>query len=271
MRLRRYLFRCCLTLLACVGQAQLSANTYYEGTSTFRSNGAVGYSWMVQFLPYNPVIVECGAFYGKEVVRAAQIWPKGKVIAFEANPRAFSILEHTLMEEKLDNVKIYPFAVNDYNGQAKLYLNFGPTGRDSSYEDKTSLLEPTPAEAPYSKGPKIEVPCIALDDWCKENGINKIDVLRLDLEGAELRALQSSSEILKTVKLIIVQSFFHPYRIGTPNYFVLKDFLTRANFVPLAHWYTPGGRGTAVYISNELFDAYFVRCLGLGLGGLTYP
>jgi hypothetical protein len=26
-----------------------------------------------------------------------------------------------------------------------------------------------------------------------------------------------------------------------------------------------------VYISQELYDAYFVKCLGLGLGGLSYP
>lgn len=55
------------------------------------------------------------------------------------------------------------------------------------------------------------------------------------------------------------------------DYFGLKALLVKSGFVPLAHWYTQNLRGLAVYVSNELFDAYFVHCLGLGSGGISYP
>ena len=56
----------------------LHAEVYYEGTYTFRNYGRVDYSWLVQFLPYNPVIVEGGALYGNEACRAATVWPKSQ-------------------------------------------------------------------------------------------------------------------------------------------------------------------------------------------------
>ena len=147
----------------------------------------------------------------------------------------------------------------------------GHNGNDAAYEHESSLLVPSQGREAIHQGPDVEVPCVVFDDWCSQNQIRKIDVLRLELEGSELKVLQSSPDILKTVKVIILQSYFYPYRVDMVDYFALKDFLTRSHFVPLAHWYNRGERGTAVYVSEELFDAYFVRCLGLGLGGILYP
>ncbi len=239
---------------------------YYEGTSTFRGYGGANLNFLVQLLPYNPVIVEVGAYCGAETARAAQIWPRSQIHALEPNPRAFSELEKMVAEKKLENVKTYNSAVHDHDGMALLHLYRGPFGEDLSYEHESSLL---PLE--HIDCPKLEVACYTLDHWCQQNGIHKIDLLRLELEGSELQVLQASPEILKHVKVIYVQTFFYPYREQTTNYFLLKDFLYKANFVVLAHWYSPGGRGNAIYVSQELFDAYFVRCLGLGTGGLSYP
>jgi hypothetical protein len=144
-------------------------------------------------------------------------------------------------------------------------------GKDRSFEHESSLLPPSKETEMRYRGPKIEVPCVVLDDWCELNHIDRIDILRLELEGFELEVLQSSPKILKNTKILILQSFFSPYRDGMVNYFTLKNFLIESHFVPLAHWYEQGGRGLAVYISKELYDAYFVKCLGLGLGGLSYP
>lgn len=265
MRTMCYFF---LSVMLCT--AALRAE--YEGTSSFRGHGGVNLDWMVSLLPYNPIIVDAGSYTGKEALHAARAWPQCRMIAaFEPNPRAFEALQKAANEANFPKLQVYPYALNNYNGSALLYVSEGPSGDDPSYEKESSLLPPTPEMAPFHRGPILEVPCVILDDWCKENQVDHIDILRLDLEGAELQVLQSSPEILKTVKLLIVPSFFYQYRVGMPTYFPLKDFLTKAQFVPLAHWYTPGGRGMAVYISNELFDAYFVRCLGLGIGGMQYP
>jgi FkbM family methyltransferase len=252
--------------------SSLNAEIYYEGTATFRGYGKVDLSWLVQFLPYNPVIVEVGGYLGEQTLYAAKVWPQHKnIYVFEPNPRAFNQLYKAVVGAELKRVKLYNLALNDYNGLCTLYLSHGPGGNNSSYEYESSLLPPTQETENRYKGPKIEVPCVVLDDWCQQNDVDHIDILRLELEGLELQALQSSPHILKKVHILIVQSFFFPYRHNTVNYFHLKEFLTNSGFVPLAHWYSAGERGLAVYVSQEMYDAYFVRCLGLGLGGLLYP
>ncbi len=93
-----------------------------------------------------------------------------------------------------------------------------------SLESESSLLPPTRETQIQYQGAKLEVPCIIFDDWCAQNQIDHIDVLRLELEGLELEVLQSSPKILKSVKIIIVQSFFHPYRERMANYFSPEGF-----------------------------------------------
>lgn len=257
-----------LFLLVLLSFSALKGEVYYEGTATFRNYGKVDFGWMVQFLPYNPVIIEAGAYNGDQAVQAAKVWPQcQRIVAFEPNPHAFAQLQRKIDQDKLTQIKAYNLALHSYNGIANLHLCRGQDGNDRSRERESSIL----LSSDECRGPQIEVPCVILDDWCRENQIDHIDILRIELEGLELQVLQSSLEILKKTKIIILPSFFRDYRTDTPNYFELKAFLTESHFVPLAHWYEQGQRGLAVYISQELYDAYFIKCLGLGLGGLLYP
>lgn len=260
------LFLCALLQCLCV-----NAEVYYEGTNTFRNNGKVDISWLEQLLPYNPVFIDIGAYLGEDTCRTSKIWPKSRIYAFEPNPRAFGILEATLKQLELTNIKAYNWAVSNYNGTATLYLSHGLSGNDLSYEHQSSLLPPSAAMEVEYQGPHIDVPCVILDDWCQQNKITRVDVLRIESEGLELQILQSSPKILQTAKIVMLQSFFSPLRQEMSNYFYLKDYLVKSGFVPLAHWYTPNMRGLAVYVSKELFDAYFVHSLGLGSGGIHYP
>lgn len=262
----------CFFLLFLLCFSSVKAEVFYEGTATFRGYGKVDLNWLVQFLPYNPIIVEAGAYCGAQTVYAGRVWPRSSlIIAFEPNPVAFAQLQRAVDEAQLTQVKAYNVALNIYKGFADLYLCRGMDGKDRSFEHESSLLPPSRETEARYRGPKIEVPCVVLDDWCELNHIDHIDILRLELEGFELEVLQSSPKILKNTKILILQSFFYPYRDGMVNYFSLKNFLVESHFVPLAHWYEQGGRGLAVYVSEELYDAYFIKCLGLGLGGLSYP
>ena len=100
----------------------------------------------------------------------------------------------------------------------------------------------------HYQGPQIVVNCVVLDDWCSENGINKIDFMWLDLEGAELQMLKSSPKILETVSLIYVETNFQEFRIGMTQYSSLKEFLEASGFHLLSHWYRENLQGDAIFI-----------------------
>lgn len=248
----------CLGLL---GMNSLKGENY-EGVSLFQSEGKIGVEWLYILLPYNPIVIEAGAFLGEETERMAKQWPHGRIISLEPNPEAFEALQQKI---RMSNVEFQSLALNTYNGAAVLNICHGPKGRDPVYGYASSLLPLTKEMESCCKGPQAEVPCVILDDWCALNQIDHIDLLRLDVEGMALPVLQSSPHILQNTQMIYVKTIIHPHRIGMTQYAELKKFLEQSNFVLLSHWYQPGISGQAVFLSRELFDAFFKLSMGLYL------
>lgn len=177
-------------------------------------------------------------------------WPAGFVYTFEPNPHAFELLKETIAP--YSNILGVPFAVASYNGVATLNICYGTGGNDPTFEGASSLLNPTPPMKQHYQGPKVEVPCVILDDWCKENGIDHLDLLWLDLEGMELQVLKSSPEILKTVQVIYTETNLKQFREEMTLYRDLRRFLEESGFKLVAHWYTPGAQGDAIFVKREL-------------------
>lgn len=238
---------------------------YYEGIELFSNYNSIDLNWLPQFLPYNPVILEAGAFRGHDTVKTAQIWPQSRIIAFEPDPYAFNELQKNVNEAQVANVELYNIALNSYNGFALFNVCLGPNTNEPAYGYASSLLPLKKGMEIYCKGPQIQVTCVNLDSWCRENQIEAIDLLRLEVEGAEYNILKSSPNTLKNVKVIYIKTFIHPYRLGMTNYPALKGFLEKNNFVLLSHRYQPDIIGHAIFLSRELFDAYFKLSLGIYL------
>jgi tRNA G46 methylase TrmB len=91
------------------------------------------------FTPYNPIIVEIGAYEGEGTITLAQSYPYGKIFAFEPNPRGYSLLVETT--QSLKNVSAINLAINTSNGAARLW---GDTRRASLFPlEKTHPFKTT--------------------------------------------------------------------------------------------------------------------------------
>lgn len=207
---------------------------------------------IAKFIPSNPIIFEAGGHYGTDTIRFAKKWKDSMIISFEPNPHAFEKFLETTKE--FSNVNGFNIAVNNYNGTAVLHVCHGSTGDNPIYEGASSLLEPSKWMEIHYQGPKVSVPCVILDDWCKKNNIRNIDFMWLDLEGLEYYVLKSSPEILKTVKVIYTETNFQMFRKGMTQYEDLKRFLEKSGFKLVAHWYALGLQGDAIFVKKELFN-----------------
>jgi FkbM family methyltransferase len=201
---------------------------------------------IASFLPNNPTVFEVGAKDGEDSVKLANIWKSGKIISFEANPNQF--VKYEEKARNYSNMFGYNLAVNTYNGFATFYLCWGDHGKDPVFEGASSLLQPAEGMEIHYMGPEITVPCVILDDWCRDNQISAIDFMWLDLEGFELQLLKSSPEILKTVKVIYTETNFFKFRKGTTAFGSLKYFLEKNGFKLIAHWYNEGLQGDAIFV-----------------------
>lgn len=252
----RFLF---LVLMALIAGVQCLFAAYgdrkYEGREEFRNGHKKNWTRfdvVAFYLPSDPIVFEAGANNGVDSVKLAEQWPLGKIISFEPIPNQFASYQQRAAA--YDNMYGYNLAVGEYNGTAKFYVCWGTGGKDPKYEGASSLLKPSEGMKIHYMGPEIEVPCVVLDDWCRENNVDHIDFMWLDLEGFELQLLKSSPNILKTVKVIFTETNSFRFREGTTLYPMLKSFLKSQGFVMVAHWFMEGIQGNAVFVRQELLD-----------------
>ena len=201
------------------------------------------------YLSQNPIIIEAGAYDGRETVRMAKLWPQGIIHAFEPVPELFEKLKTNTAH--LSNVHCYQMALSDATGTAVLHISENPTkpGRASQ---ANSLLKPdkrlelSPLIFPRS----IQVPTTTIDAWAEQNNIDRIDFLKLDVQGYELNILKASIRILATTKAILTEVEFVEAYHGQYLYADVKTWLESHEFTMVGKDFS---NETDWFFGNALF------------------
>lgn len=133
------------------------------------------------------VILDIGANVGfYSLLFASKVGPRGKVYAFEPDPLSRQILEDRRRAADATNLESAPIALGDYEGKVTLYCN--PTNRaDNRIHDS---LQAHGVEA-------VEVQMTTLDTFRAQNGIDRIDALKMDVQGAEAAALRGMRQTMR--------------------------------------------------------------------------
>lgn len=181
------------------------------------------------YLPSNPIIVEAGAYKGKETIKLATM-AQSTVHAFEPVPEIFEQLKTNTAQ--LPNVHCYPIALSDTTGITTMHLSEHPD-RPGITSQGNSLLRPKErlTLSPLIFPKTMQVPTITLDDWAQQNAIDQIDLLWLDLQGHELATMQSSPKLLSTVKVILTEVEFAQAYEGQPQYPEVRTWLESQGFI----------------------------------------
>lgn len=135
------------------------------------------------------VIFDCGANIGFVTYQFLKRFKNATIYSFEPNPSVFSVLKKSTENNK--NV----FVFNKGIGNENLNLNFYKNNNTGT----SSFLEPNDFHKAHlaRKYEKIEIPIVSIANFCKENKIDKIDILKLDIEGFELNALKGCEKMLE--------------------------------------------------------------------------
>ena len=200
-------------------------------------------TFIQQFLPENPIILEAGAYNGKDTQIMASMWPKSIIYSFEPIPNLFKKLQKRTYE--LKNVHRFECALSDTNGTAKFYVS-GGQGAGSS-----SLLKPKEHitfHPGISFDSTIEVETITLDDWAMANNIDHIDFMWLDMQGAEYQMLKTSKIILPTVKVIFTEVSLLQMYEDCPLYPEFRAWLESEGFEVVAEQLPWKDMGNVLFI-----------------------
>jgi FkbM family methyltransferase len=134
------------------------------------------------------VFLDVGAHIGMDSLRAAvAVGPSGKVVAFEPNPITVDELRANVRESGATNVNVQPIALTDREQELVLF-----DSRSTGNSGSSSLSARNAGDA----GRPHKVRGRRLDDVVRELGLARVDLIKADVEGAELLVLKGSTETL---------------------------------------------------------------------------
>jgi FkbM family methyltransferase len=132
---------------------------------------------------------DVGAHVGIWTVPIALSRPCATIHAFEAHLQTFLQLRSNIEENAATNVFTMHTAVADHDG----LVNFQAPRNASVFGRIYSNID---SAGRYLDSECVEVPCLSLSTYCNERGIDQIEFLKIDVEGAELLVLRGLLPLL---------------------------------------------------------------------------
>ncbi len=139
-------------------------------------------------LPENGVAMDLGGHFGIVAIYLAK-WIKGKskVIVYEADPQNYAVLVKNIELNAIENIIAINKGVYDHEEELEFYSGGSYT---SSFQN-TDFVEQSQHEFK-----KIKVPVVPLDKEMKSWGIGRLDFIKIDIEGSEVKAILGAKELL---------------------------------------------------------------------------
>jgi len=207
---------------------------------------------IVDRAPVPSVILDVGSWHAEQSIEFSTAFPEAKVYAFECNPPSVRLCR----TKRTRQIAVVRGAVCDKDGPVDFY----PIDMDKHpdcQEGAAGMFETSEAWPEYSKHyigahRHIKVPGIRLDTWAASAGVNHVDLIWMDLQGAELLALQGMGELLNTVQAIWTEVAYRELFAGGVLFRELDKFLWLNGFACVAEYGEMVHNGNACYVRKAL-------------------
>jgi FkbM family methyltransferase len=174
------------------------------------------------------IIIDGGCYVGNFSKIVTRIFNVPSILAFEPDPESFNIAKKNPIFHR--GGSIVNAALGAKMGQAAFFR--GPNPATNSLLQRPSIgLKPYfPEQAHLESGAFVEV--VTLDHECHSRGIEFIDLLKLDLQGSELMALEGAQELLagNAIKVILLEVVFIRKYKDQPLFWQIWQFLEKFGY-----------------------------------------
>jgi FkbM family methyltransferase len=214
-----------------------------------------------------PVMFDVGANIG-DVSRALRAeFPRARIWAFEPNPVTFAILEKNLGSSKIACQRL-GFGAESAAGVLHSYAHDQASGHATMYPEMFEIYGDSYGVKGADRLTTFEFPIGTIDSYCEQNGIRRIDFLKIDVEGHELSVLEGASRLVNTGNVDVIQFEFTDCNVLSRVF--LRDFyeclpqyrfyrLNTAGLIPLGVYKT----------RNEIFQFQNILAMREGLAPLV--
>ncbi|MCB0955487.1 MAG: FkbM family methyltransferase [Ilumatobacter sp.] len=175
-------------------------------------------------------VIDAGARWG-----VADIWQQlgtaVRVVGFEPD-----VAEALRLQERYEDdptVSIEPIALGERAGTFTLHITADASGSslfrtDLDETDRTGRVR---SREHSEMVDAIEVPVVRLDAWAAEHGLERMDVLKMDVQGAEADILRGAGDLLHRTRLVLTEVHLNPMYVGAPLFGEVDALLRAAGFL----------------------------------------
>lgn len=139
----------------------------------------------------SPIILDCGSNIGLSIFYFKSIYPSSKIYAFEPDPEIFRVLEENISNNDISNVEL----INKAIWSSETTLQFSSEGADGgriNTGNDTNL---------------VFIETVKLSEYLRR--ADKVDFLKIDIEGAEVEVINECIGFLKDLKFVFIE--FHSF------------------------------------------------------------
>lgn len=146
----------------------------------------------LSILPREPVVVDIGANIGQYLFAVKSFFPKAKIYSFEPDPNIVQVLKKNVVQ--YSRTHIYEVALGNQKGNFDFY-------RSKHFSEWSSLIKPSD-----DRYEKITVPVKKGDNIDSLSKLEEIDLLKIDVEGAELKVVEGMLKTIRKSKYLLIET-----------------------------------------------------------------
>jgi len=156
-----------------------------------------------------PLIIDGGSHSGVSVAYFKTKYPSARIISFEPNPYTFKVLEQTVKRNNFKNVELHNVALGSQKRSGVLHISKSVESDPGTWSWGDSLIAQAWHTGENTR--KVGIQIETLSGYLSK----PVDLLKLDIEGAEVEVLLESKSLLHNVKTIILELHMYPeYKIN---------------------------------------------------------
>ena len=182
-----------------------------------------------------PVIVEIGCHEGTDTLKFLEAIPSATLFCFEPDVRAAGRFLQAVGHDS--RVTFYQQAVADVDSQRWFWASTGPAGDREDWDCSGSIRRPT---GHLTRSPEIRfkdpvmVDCVRLDSWYVQRGVEAIDFMWCDVQGAQRDVISGGPRALQATRYLYIECHRRPLYDGEPTQEELIELLP--GFVLVANY-----------------------------------
>ncbi|PLY08718.1 MAG: FkbM family methyltransferase [Arcobacter sp.] len=157
-----------------------------------------------------PFIIDCGANIGLSLIYFKKIYPNAKIIAFEPDKRIFNYLKYNINSFEFNNIELINKGLWKEETTLKFFSEGSDGGRIAIKDEMDNL---------------IQIETVTLSTYLRNN---KVDFLKIDIEGAETEVLLECQNELKNVKNLFIE--YHSFKNEKQSLSVILNILEDNGF-----------------------------------------